>query len=205
MNQPPVWPARKANKKERRQLIQMQKPKQKQKHMKMSIPNGIQGAAMAGPSQQQKVADVIDDDNAADQMNVAETYADYKPAKLQIGKPHPDAVVETSSLSSVDPADITYQLSIPEYTIETGKLSALQLESIVYASQAHEQLLPDGSRAGFLIGEEIFFLLFLWSFDNFRQQFGYGMFVHFLFGNFEFHSTIFVFNFDTFPRQFFFT
>lgn len=32
-------------------------------------------------------------------------------------------------------------------------MSALQLESITYASQAHDQLLPDGSRAGFLIGD----------------------------------------------------
>ena len=29
----------------------------------------------------------------------------------------------------------------------------MQLESITYASQQHEQFLPDGSRAGFLIGD----------------------------------------------------
>lgn len=32
-------------------------------------------------------------------------------------------------------------------------MSALQLESIVYTSQAHDHLLPDGSRAGFLVGD----------------------------------------------------
>ena len=37
--------------------------------------------------------------------------------------------------------------------IDQRKLSALQLESIVYASQQHEQFLPDGNRAGFLIGD----------------------------------------------------
>ena len=32
-------------------------------------------------------------------------------------------------------------------------MSALQLESIVYASQQHDHFLPDGNRAGFLIGD----------------------------------------------------
>lgn len=62
-------------------------------------------------------------------------------------------MVETASLSSVEPCDVYYKLSIPSATIESGQLSALQLESITYASQAHDHLLPDGSRAGFLIGE----------------------------------------------------
>lgn len=88
-----------------------------------------------------------------EEMGVAETYADYWPAKLKLGKKHPDPVVETASLSSVEPADITYKMMIPPDTINSGLLSALQLESITYASQAHEQLLPDGSRAGFLIGD----------------------------------------------------
>lgn len=71
---------------------------------------------------------------------------------VKLGKRHPDPVVETASLSSVEPTDVTYKLSIPAETINSGLLSALQLESITYASQAHEKLLPDGSRAGFLIG-----------------------------------------------------
>lgn len=75
-----------------------------------------------------------------------------KRVTVKLGKRHPDPVVETASLSSVEPTDVTYKLSIPNETINNGLLSALQLESITYASQAHEQLLPDGSRAGFLIG-----------------------------------------------------
>lgn len=101
----------------------------------------------------------LDDDKAEDKMAVAETYTDYKPAKLNFGAPHPDPVVETSSLSSVEPNDITYKLSIPKSTIDNGKLSALQLESIIYASQAHQNILADGSRAGFLIGEFVYFNL----------------------------------------------
>ncbi|KRT83290.1 helicase [Oryctes borbonicus] len=88
-----------------------------------------------------------------EELGVAETYADYMPAKLKLGKKHPDPVVETASLSSVAPADVWYKLSIPEEPIKGGHLSALQLESITYASQAHEHILPDGSRAGFLIGD----------------------------------------------------
>ncbi|XP_017030538.1 protein strawberry notch-like isoform X2 [Drosophila kikkawai] len=88
-----------------------------------------------------------------EEMGVAETYADYWPAKLRLGKKHPDAVVETASLSSVEPCDVYYRLDIPQETINSGQLSALQLESITYASQAHDHLLPDGSRAGFLIGD----------------------------------------------------
>ena len=72
---------------------------------------------------------------------------------VKLGKKHPDPVVETASLSSVEPCDVYYDLSIPQDTIQSGQLSALQLESITYASQAHEHLLPDGSRAGFLIGD----------------------------------------------------
>lgn len=87
-----------------------------------------------------------------EELGVAETYADYMPSKLKLGRKHPDPVVETASLSSVAPADVWYKLSIPEETIKGGHLSALQLESITYASQAHEHILPDGSRAGFLIG-----------------------------------------------------
>ncbi|XP_050314405.1 protein strawberry notch isoform X3 [Anthonomus grandis grandis] len=88
-----------------------------------------------------------------EELGVAETYADYMPSKLKLGKKHPDPVVETASLSSVAPVDVWYSLSIPEETIKTGALSALQLESITYTSQAHEHILPDGNRAGFLIGD----------------------------------------------------
>ncbi|XP_063979125.1 protein strawberry notch isoform X2 [Diachasmimorpha longicaudata] len=97
---------------------------------------------------------IPEEDEADDEdMGVAETYADYMPTKLKLGRKHPDPVVETASLSSVEPTDVWYKISLPEETIKSGALSALQLESITYASQQHEHLLPDGSRAGFLIGD----------------------------------------------------
>uniref|UniRef100_A0A8C1L0E1 Protein strawberry notch homolog 1 n=1 Tax=Cyprinus carpio TaxID=7962 RepID=A0A8C1L0E1_CYPCA len=73
--------------------------------------------------------------------------------KLRIGLRHPDPVVETSSLSSVNPPDVWYRLSIPEETIDRGWLSALQLEAVTYAAQQHETFLPNGDRASYLIGD----------------------------------------------------
>ncbi|KAH0625807.1 hypothetical protein JD844_034087 [Phrynosoma platyrhinos] len=53
----------------------------------------------------------------------------------KLGKQHPDRVVETSTLSSVPPPDVTYILSLPESIGDNGLLSALQLEAITYACQ----------------------------------------------------------------------
>lgn len=98
-----------------------------------------------------------DDDAEANQdeeYHEADTYSDYTPSKLTIGQPHPDPVVETSSLATVEPPDITYALKLPNNVIDNCLLSALQLESVVYASQQHEQFLADGkTRRGFLIGD----------------------------------------------------
>ncbi|XP_075690059.1 protein strawberry notch homolog 1 isoform X2 [Rhinoderma darwinii] len=88
-----------------------------------------------------------------DEMGHAETYAEYMPIKLKVGLRHPDSVVETSSLSSVTPPDVWFQTSIPEETVDNGWLSALQLEAVTYAAQQHETFLPNGERAGFLIGD----------------------------------------------------
>lgn len=95
-----------------------------------------------------------DDENVEEEnMGVAETYADYMPTKLKLGRKHPDPVVETASLASVPPPDVLYRICLPEETVNSGKLSALQLEAITYACQQHERLLPDQSRAGYLIGD----------------------------------------------------
>jgi len=107
-----------------------------------------QYSRMGGGEEDEEVAAEDEED-----MGVIETYSNYKPTKLEIGFDHPDAVVETASLASVEPADVWYEVSIPEDCINKRKLSALQIESIVYASQQHEQFLPDGNRAGFLVGD----------------------------------------------------
>jgi len=55
-----------------------------------------------------------EEDNAEEEenMGVAETYAEYMPTKLKLGRKHPDPVVETASLSSVPPPDVWYKVSI---------------------------------------------------------------------------------------------
>ncbi|KAM8890033.1 strawberry notch homolog 2b isoform 1-T1 [Synchiropus picturatus] len=88
-----------------------------------------------------------------EELGHVDTYAEYRPSKSTIGISHPDIVVETNTLSSVPPPDITYTLSIPESTISSGLLSALQLEAIIYACQQHEVILQNNQRAGFLIGD----------------------------------------------------
>ncbi|XP_004717047.1 protein strawberry notch homolog 2 [Echinops telfairi] len=93
------------------------------------------------------------EEEETEELGHTETYADYVPSKSKIGKHHPDRVVETSTLSSVPPPDVTYMLALPVCTLDSGALSALQLEAITYACQQHEVLLPNGQRAGFLIGD----------------------------------------------------
>uniref|UniRef100_A0A4W5N5W0 Protein strawberry notch homolog 2 n=1 Tax=Hucho hucho TaxID=62062 RepID=A0A4W5N5W0_9TELE len=94
-----------------------------------------------------------EEEEETEELGHVDTYADYKPSKSTIGISHPDIVVETNTLSSVPPPDITYTLSIPESTINCGLLSALQLEAIIYACQQHEVILQNNQRAGFLIGD----------------------------------------------------
>ncbi|KAL6843730.1 hypothetical protein ACP4OV_026301 [Aristida adscensionis] len=84
---------------------------------------------------------------------VGETFTDYRPPKLSLGLSHPDPVVETSSLSAVQPPEPTYNLNIMDELDETKALSCLQIETIVYACQRHLYHLPTGDRAGFFIGD----------------------------------------------------
>ncbi|CAF0734648.1 unnamed protein product [Adineta steineri] len=95
-----------------------------------------------------------DEEEEQQSAQAADTYSDYMPLKLRLGDRHPDPVVETSSLASVELPDITYQLTIPNENIQLNALSALQLETIVYASQRHNTFLSDGTRSGFLIGSD---------------------------------------------------
>jgi len=71
---------------------------------------------------------------------------------VKYGKPHPDPIVETASLSSVQPPEVYYKLHLPSKVIDKGFLSALQLEAVVYSCQQHEHFLQSNERAGFLIG-----------------------------------------------------
>lgn len=83
------------------------------------------------------------------------TYATYTPEKLNINgaKPHPTKLVESSAMSSVHAPDLHYVPNLDRDIITKGVLSDAQLESVMYAGQAHETVLPNGNRKGFLIGD----------------------------------------------------
>lgn len=91
-------------------------------------------------------------DDEGEEHEPGEVFADYRPAKLQAGEPHPDPVVETASLAAVEPPDVTHDLAIQDL-VDARMLSGLQLESVVYACQRHALFLPGGSRCGFFIGD----------------------------------------------------
>lgn len=82
-------------------------------------------------------------------------FESYKPAKLKIAgaKPHPGDLVESAAMASLPPPDPTYTPNLPANVITDGKLSLAQLETPVYAGQAYQQILADGSRRGFLLGD----------------------------------------------------
>ncbi|CAA0815471.1 RING/FYVE/PHD zinc finger superfamily protein [Striga hermonthica] len=96
----------------------------------------------------------IDVEREEDEGGLAgETFMDYRPSKLSIGPLHPDHVVETSSLSAVQPPEPTYDLKIKDDLENSEALSCLQIETLVYACQRHLQHLPSGARAGFFLGD----------------------------------------------------
>ena len=80
-------------------------------------------------------------------------FVPYVPAKLRGGKPHPAVIVESASMAAVTSPDITYRPHLAPEIISDGLLSDIQLERVIYAGQRHEQRLPDGSRAGFFVGD----------------------------------------------------
>ncbi|HST21598.1 MAG TPA: strawberry notch family protein, partial [Blastocatellia bacterium] len=90
----------------------------------------------------------------SDEDEAGETiFVGYEPVKIKGGQPHPAQIVESSSMAAVLPPDITYRPHLAPQIISEGRLSAIQVERVIYAGQRHEQRLPDGSRAGFYVGD----------------------------------------------------
>ena len=82
-------------------------------------------------------------------------FARYTPQRLSIpdAHAHPGKLVQSAAMSAVEPPAPTYTLALPARVVKQGLLSIAQLESIVYAGQAHAEVLPNGSRKGFFIGD----------------------------------------------------
>ena len=123
-------------------------------------------ASVADAEEQQRQADQDEDedrDHSIEDELTEETFAPYAPVHFKKGQPHPDAVVETTSLSFAELPPITYKLALPETIYKPpspinphgGALSNLQLETVTYACQRHESMLPSGCRAGFFLGDGV--------------------------------------------------
>jgi antirestriction protein ArdC/phage/plasmid primase-like uncharacterized protein len=82
-------------------------------------------------------------------------FASYAPQRLTIkdAQPHPGKLVQSAAMSAVEPPVPTYSPILPKNLVESGLLSIAQLEALVYAGQAHSELLPNGARKGFFIGD----------------------------------------------------
>lgn len=87
--------------------------------------------------------------------NEDDVYSVYRPKKLAIkgAKNHVSDLVESAAMAAVEPPNVTYTPSIDKKLIESGALSLEQLENIVYSGQAHEQVLKNGERKGYFIGD----------------------------------------------------
>ncbi|MEK6407977.1 MAG: strawberry notch family protein [Acidobacteriota bacterium] len=96
--------------------------------------------------------------NKADESDNAESlnktlFVPYTPARVKGGKPHPAPIVESASMAAVQPPGVTYRPHLSREIVTEGRLSDIQLERVIYAGQRHEQRLPDGSRAGYYVGD----------------------------------------------------
>ncbi|MEW6385894.1 MAG: strawberry notch-like NTP hydrolase domain-containing protein [Thermodesulfobacteriota bacterium] len=82
-------------------------------------------------------------------------YEPYQPQRLKVSgaQPHPGWLVQSAAMAAVEPPAPTYKPHLPKEVIDTGKLSESQLEAVVYAGQSHQDILPDGQRRGFFIGD----------------------------------------------------
>ena len=93
------------------------------------------------------------DDDPDSEEPSGNLFVPYLPAKVTGGKPHPAVIVESASMAAVTPPDIIYKPHLAAEIVSEGRLSDIQLERVIYAGQRHEQRLPDGSRAGFFVGD----------------------------------------------------
>lgn len=66
--------------------------------------------------------------------DTAEVYEAYMPAHVREGRPHPDVIVETASLASVQPPAVTYQHHLQVGRCSAGPRTADRLGSLAWLS-----------------------------------------------------------------------
>ena len=93
-------------------------------------------------------------DNDESTSEVFESYVPEWTTKQHIGRlPHPDPLVETTSLSATSAPQPRFPLLDSVGTLCAEKLSRAQLESVLLACEAHQKFLPNRYRAGFCLGD----------------------------------------------------
>lgn len=81
-------------------------------------------------------------------------FESYRPTtSFKSAKPHPTPLSESAAMGSVKFPPLNYSPKLPADVVNEGRLSAAQLETVAYAGQAHEQILPNGERRGFFVGD----------------------------------------------------
>lgn len=82
-------------------------------------------------------------------------YEPYRPQRVKVAgaKAHPGALVQSAAMASVMPPKTDYRPKLPQSLVKSGGLSDAQLEAITYAGHAHSDVMPDGRRRGFFIGD----------------------------------------------------
>lgn len=108
-------------------------------------PDGDVGGERISSSTAKRVTEELDE---------KKVYERYQPSIVIPGsKPHPTPLAESAAMSSVNPPPVTYKPALPQSAITSGEISDAQLETTVLAGQSHQNILPDGTRQGFFIGD----------------------------------------------------
>ena len=91
---------------------------------------------------------MVEQEDVEDEADAMQ-FEEYEPSFTK-GKPHPDILVQASSLASYPLPPLTYQLNLPTRIFTKGLLSNPQLETVVLACQAHEQMFKAKDEKGVL-------------------------------------------------------
>lgn len=119
--------------------------------------SGARSGGNAGGGQKSSVTLGEAEDQKSGAMTDA-VFEVYTPQRLKIdgSQPHPGELVQSAAMSALLPPKPTYTPNLPKNVIAMKDgigLSDAQLEAVVYAGQTFQEIMPDGMRRGFFIGD----------------------------------------------------
>jgi hypothetical protein len=92
--------------------------------------------------------------NAEEADEESEVWSTYQCRTVPYGRPHPGHIVEADNIAMIPLPPASYPIrDTLDPCIIRGALSSMQIEGILYACERHSKRLPDGSRAGFFLGD----------------------------------------------------